>query len=286
MLPAAEASPPKTRRWANGLTLIHDFITEEEEAVMIAAFCDAEPDATTLTGAPSRKRVSQHHGHHFDYTTFGASETTFTPPPDYVRELLPRLPVQEYLPDQFTMQYYPPGAGIPPHVDTHSLFAEALYSLSLGSAVPMRFRRCDARDARRMRLPKRSLAPEPKRPASTPGAEAEGMARREGGGEPEMEAEETEPEETEPEETEPEETMELLLPPRSLLLMMGPSRYGYTHGIRGRKTDQIDGRTVARTGRYSMTMRTVKRGADAGCDCAFPGVCDARIAEEAEARAR
>ena len=263
MQPAASSPDAASiQKWDNGLILIHDFISEEEEATMIAAFQSACPEAETLA-VGSRKRLSQHFGYHFDYTTFGASETTFTPLPQYMEHLLPRLPFQDQVPDQFTMQYYPPGAGIPPHVDTHSLFGEALYSLSLGSCVPMQFRKCNARDARRMRLPKRSLAADSGAPESSTTTKAEAASAQ--------------PAETQ----DADGTWEVFLPPRSLLIMMGPSRYGYTHGIRGRKTDQVGGRTVSRAGRYSLTMRTIKRGAEIGCNCDCPGVCDTRIAEEA-----
>lgn len=266
MQPATVTDPigPGMQRWENGLTLIPEFISEEEEATMIAAFHGACPESRTLAMG-SRKRLSLHFGYHFDYTTFGASETTFTPLPKYIEDLLPRLPIQHQIPDQFTMQYYPPGAGIPPHVDTHSLFGEALYSLSLGSSVPMQFRKCNARDAWRMRLPKRSLVSD----SGTP--ETSGTST------PKTEPASAQP----PEMQDADEASELFLPRRSLLIMLGPSRYGYTHGIRGRRTDQVGGQTVARAGRYSITMRTVKRGADIGCDCDYPGVCDARIAEEA-----
>ncbi|KAK2071508.1 hypothetical protein P8C59_005927 [Phyllachora maydis] len=169
--PTKDPENPKIWRWDNGLTLIHDFITRGEEESLIGAFHAAEPrepPPPPATGGPPRrrrrkqaKRVSRHFGHHFDYTTFGASATRRTPVPACVAALLPRLPrARARPPDQFTMQHYPPGAGIPPHVDTHSLFDEALYSLSLGGDVPMLFRRCHAGDARRMRLPKRALQEE------------------------------------------------------------------------------------------------------------------------------
>ncbi|KAK3936358.1 hypothetical protein QBC46DRAFT_452795 [Diplogelasinospora grovesii] len=256
--PFTNPSSPKIQKWESlGLTLIHEFISEEEEEVMIGAFHSVYGENTSFSG---RKRLSQHFGYHFDYTTFGASETNFTPAPEYIQEFLPRLPVQEYLPDQFTIQYYPPGAGIPPHVDTHSMFGEALYSLSFGSAVPMAFRKCTTNDARRMRLPKRSLTNNPTTSQTKDATPAETA--------------------------ESEETWELLLPRRSLLLMTGPSRYGYTHGIKSRKTDIIDGETVSREGRYSITMRTIRRGAEIGCNCDFPGVCDQRIREEQAAAER
>ncbi|GJN68218.1 2OG-Fe(II) oxygenase superfamily domain-containing protein [Purpureocillium lilacinum] len=280
-MPAAapQSGTPRVQEWDNGLTLIHDFITLEQEAAIISAFHEDHPPTAAAAAASScKKRLSQHFGYHFDYTTFGASETVFTPLPGYMDDVLARLPVRDELPDQFTVQYYPPGAGIPPHVDTHSLFGEALYSLSLGSAVPIKFRRCGARDARRMRLPKRSLAAA-KTTTSSEAASTPPLPTTTAPEVPNVVAGDAEQENDDD-----GDEMELFLPPRSLLLMMGPARYGYTHGIRARKTDVVDGRTVAREGRYSITMRSVKRGAEIGCGCDFPGVCDARIAEEEAAR--
>jgi alkylated DNA repair protein alkB family protein 8 len=278
----ADPTDPKFQRWPDiGLTLIHDFISEAEEAAMVAAFQAATPQSQTGGGSgsgSSRKRLSQHFGHHFDYTTFGASETHFTPVPPYISDLLPRLPVQDYLPDQFTVQYYPPGAGIPPHVDTHSMFGEALYSVSFGGAVPMVFRMSGPNDARKMRLPKRSLlASDANAGTAADAAGAGGTASAD----PVAVTPASSEQFSTPQGQEQEHpSWELLLPRRSLLLMMGPSRYGYTHGIKGRKTDIIDGQAVAREGRYSITMRTIRRGSEVGCSCDFPGVCDARIREE------
>jgi len=114
----------------------------------------------------------------------------------------------------------------------------------------MMFRQAGQNEARKLRLPKRSLG---------------------GGGGTETPGVVTAPEHP---------SWELLLPARSLLVMTGASRYGFVHGIKGRKTDVVEGEAVARQGRYSITMRSVRRGERVGCECAFPGVCDARVREE------
>ncbi|KAK0619453.1 hypothetical protein B0T14DRAFT_584995 [Immersiella caudata] len=245
--PTIDPSTPNIQtRPSLGLTLITDFITPAEETTLISAFHSS-------TGIPpqasAKRRLSQHFGHHFDYTTFGASSSVYTPVPAHIAAILPRLPLREGIdvpPDQFTLQYYPPGAGIPPHVDTHSMFGEALYSLSFGSGVSMVFRLAGRNEARKMRLPKRSLG-------GSTSASAE-MVRME------------------EEREEEREEWELMLPARSLLVMTGPSRYGYTHGIKGRKTDVVDGEQVVRGGRYSITMRSVRRGQEVGCACEYPGI--------------
>ncbi|KAL2269209.1 hypothetical protein VTJ83DRAFT_4055 [Remersonia thermophila] len=318
--PTIDPANPRVWRWEDiGLTLIHDFITEAEEAALIAGFHAHEhksPKPQPL--AHSKKRISQHFGYSFDYTTFSAAPDRYTPIPDCIASLLPRLPqvLPEKpfrLPDQLTVQYYPPGSGIPPHVDTHSAFGEALYSLSYGSAVPMQFRPAGPNDARKMRLPKRSLtastaagSPEPSSSASASASASSSSSS----GTPKPEEEEDLP------------TWDLMLPPRSLLVMTGPSRYGYVHGIRARKTDLVPVRmlepyrrlgvsglgpvaeegsgagkdglsktelaedsdeavvTVPRRGRYSLTMRTVEFDTIGRCECAYPGMCDARIRQE------
>lgn len=265
--PTVDPDNPNILRWDDiGLTLIHNFISESEEAAMIEAFHARDPEKER------KRRISQHFGYHFDYTTFGASETHFTAIPPYITEFLPRLPIQDHIPDQFTIQYYPPGSGIPPHVDTHSMFGEALYSLSFGSAVPMSFRMSGPNDARKMRLPKRSAQDSGFEPTTTTTASP-------------SPAPTPAPTSTEQDQA-AHPSWEIPLPPRSLLLMTGPSRYGYTHAIRPRKNDVIDGRTVPRQGRYSITMRTIRRGDEIGCDCPYPGVCDARIREEMAAAAK
>ncbi|KAK0708843.1 hypothetical protein B0T21DRAFT_377056 [Apiosordaria backusii] len=272
-IPGTSTTPPGNlvQEWPDlGLTLICDFISPAEEQEMISSFHAISP----LNPADTKRRISQHFGHHFDYTTFGIDESKHSPVPSYITNFLDRLPVDTEgkemgrKPDQFTVQYYPPGAGIPPHVDTHSMFGEALYSLSFGSGVPMIFRMSGENEARKLRLPKRSL-----QESSQAGldASADGKAADE-------KSEKAEGVVAHP-------AWELMLPARSLLVMRGASRYGYTHGIRPRKTDVVDGVTVRREGRYSITMRSVRRGEEIGCDCPFPGVCDARVRKEQEAAA-
>ncbi|SPQ20854.1 80ede754-d535-457b-8c1d-3add3071dc4a [Thermothielavioides terrestris] len=282
--PTVDPLNPKILRWPDiGLTLILDFISEAEEAAMIEAFHGRDPLTNASDQRNGRRRISQHYGYHFDYTTFGASETHFTPVPPYIEAILPRLPVQDCLPDQFTVQYYPPGSGIPPHVDTHSLFAEPLYSLSFGSAVPMQFRPVGPNDARKMRLPKRSLqaaqAQEEEDEAHNNSRERSAKTTTTATSTPTTTATATPapaPKRASNDDDKGEEQQaawDLLLPPRSLLLMTGASRYGYTHAIRPRKTDvAADGATVVpRRDRYSVTMRKVRRGAEVGCACAYPG---------------
>ena len=68
------------------------------------------------------------------------------------------------------------------------------------------------------------------------------------------------------------------LPRRSLLVITGASRYEWTHGIKNRKTDLLDGKQVPRQRRVSLTFRKLS---DTPCDCSFPEQCDTQTALQA-----
>ncbi|NDJ63004.1 MAG: alpha-ketoglutarate-dependent dioxygenase AlkB, partial [Chloroflexi bacterium] len=51
----------------------------------------------------------------------------------------------------------------------------------------------------------------------------------------------------------------VLLEPGSLVVMMGPARHAWKHGIPARKTDTHAGHKLARGRRVSLTFRTVIR---------------------------
>ncbi|XP_074535698.1 tRNA (carboxymethyluridine(34)-5-O)-methyltransferase alkbh8 [Halichoeres trimaculatus] len=80
----------------------------------------------------------------------------------------------------------------------------------------------------------------------------------------------------------------VVLPPRSLLLMKGESRYLWTHGITPRKFDTLpacdpqpsadfgthSNLTLSKRGtRTSFTFRKIR---NTPCDCAFPSACDSQ----------
>ncbi|KAG5959188.1 hypothetical protein E4U57_000846 [Claviceps arundinis] len=115
----------------SGLFMQTDFLTPEAESQLLDIFARLE-----WPSLPGRR--SLHYGYTFSYKTFGIdTEIAFKPFPDWLVPLFP--PDETHAPDQVCLQHYPPGAGIPPHVDTHSAY-DQLYSLSLGSPVLMQFR--------------------------------------------------------------------------------------------------------------------------------------------------
>ncbi|ROW13967.1 hypothetical protein VPNG_04036 [Cytospora leucostoma] len=121
----------------HGILWQENFITPEHEEELIRVFRN-ELEWPDRTG-----RVSIHYGYTFDYKTFGVDPAIpFKAFPSWLEPLVPTHEGRP--PEQVCLQHYPPGAGIPPHVDTHSTY-DQLYSLSLGAPVVMQFRRGDRR---------------------------------------------------------------------------------------------------------------------------------------------
>ena len=107
--------------------------------------------------------------------------------------------------DQITVNAYPPGEGIPPHIDNPHALGPVVGTLSLGDPVVMTFRR-DATTSGGGNAT--STVTRGSHSNGTPHCEkdrAEGVHR--------------------------EERCDVVLAPRSLVLMTGPSRYDWTHGI-------------------------------------------------------
>lgn len=68
---------------------------------------------------------------------------------------------------------------------------------------------------------------------------------------------------------------EVFLPPRSLLVLKGESRYLWMHGIASRKTDLLNGLLVERGRRISVTFRKVRIGQP--CECSYFAQCDSML---------
>ncbi|KAL5340214.1 hypothetical protein BJX70DRAFT_396985 [Aspergillus crustosus] len=116
----------------SGIRWHEDFITPDHEARLITLF------RTDLIWPDHHGRISLHYGYTFDYKTFGIDpDIPFKPFPDWLQPLIPTT--ESRPPDQVCLQYYPPGAGIPPHTDSHRAW-DQLYALSLGAPVLMRLR--------------------------------------------------------------------------------------------------------------------------------------------------
>ncbi|XP_035479485.2 alkylated DNA repair protein alkB homolog 8 [Scophthalmus maximus] len=133
-----------------GLVLAEDFVSLEEEALLLAAIdWSSTNDDVTAQKALKHRRV-KHYGFEFRYDNNNVDKdkplTAGLP-----EECLPVLErcVRDghinIMPDQLTVNQYESGQGIPPHVDTHSAFEDTIISLSLGAKTVMEFRHPDGR---------------------------------------------------------------------------------------------------------------------------------------------
>jgi alkylated DNA repair dioxygenase AlkB len=176
--------------------------------------------------------------------------------------------------DQITVNEYPPGCGIAPHVDTHSAFTGTILSLSLGDRCVMEFRHPNPNEEAEEEGYSTSSTTESAAATTTTTAGARQNRN---------------------------ETMifphrALELPRRSLLILTDFARFNRQHYIPKRKSDpMIDGTRRMRTEtRYSFTIRQTLSCANDGdnnnqtekeagrqrnlrsCDCQYPLFCDVK----------
>lgn len=127
-----------------GLTLIENFITKKQEETLLKTLNWDECES--VTSLQLKHRQVKHFGYEFEYgTNIVNPDDPIAPiPQDY--EFLQTLfnkHNHKYKYDQLTINKYLPGQGIPPHIDTHSVFEDTILSLSLGSACIMNFKKED-----------------------------------------------------------------------------------------------------------------------------------------------
>uniref|UniRef100_I3JBX6 tRNA (carboxymethyluridine(34)-5-O)-methyltransferase n=1 Tax=Oreochromis niloticus TaxID=8128 RepID=I3JBX6_ORENI len=144
-----------------GLVLLEDFVSPEEEALLLAAVdWSSTNDDVTAQKALKHRRV-KHYGFEFRYDNNNVDKDKPLPA-GIPAECLPVLERClrnghiNVMPDQLTVNQYESGQGIPPHVDTHSPFEDTILSLSLGAKTVMEFRHPDGRVVAVV-LPGRSL---------------------------------------------------------------------------------------------------------------------------------
>ncbi|KAM6987734.1 tRNA (carboxymethyluridine(34)-5-O)-methyltransferase alkbh8 isoform 2-T2 [Tautogolabrus adspersus] len=220
-----------------GLTLVEDFVSQEEEDLLLAAVDWSSTNDDVSAQKSLKHRKVKHYGFEFRYDTNNVDkdQPLASGIPQECLPVLERCVKKRHInimPDQLTVNQYESGQGIPPHVDTHSAFEDTILSLSLGARTVMEFRHPDGR-----------LVP-------------------------------------------------VVLPPQSLLVMKGGSRYLWTHGITPRKYDMVpacdpqspahktaevgtpSNLTLSKRGtRTSFTFRKIRHKP---CDCAFSSACDSQ----------
>uniref|UniRef100_A0A7I4EC52 tRNA (carboxymethyluridine(34)-5-O)-methyltransferase n=1 Tax=Physcomitrium patens TaxID=3218 RepID=A0A7I4EC52_PHYPA len=251
-----------------GLTLYTDFVTLSEEQELLREV--DERSWQTLA-----KRRVQHYGYEFLYKTrnvdlsqkLGELPASLEPLLNKI-SLVPEIASAEEptLPfDQLTVNEYPRGVGLSPHIDTHSAFEGSILSLSLGGPCIMEFRKYIKRgnslvdgDAHT------STSISQQNDESNENAEAIVVRN---------------------DDSVPTGSVyiirkALFLPPRSLLILSGEARYAWHHYIPHHKIDNVNGQVLDRgTRRVSFTFRKVRPGA---CNCPFIEHCDSQVSDAGE----
>ena len=120
----------------DGLTIIKDFITIEEEQKLLDIVQNLEWNGTLL-------RKSRHYGYNYNYKTKNITKNDYLGKlPNWIDDYIIRMTKEKHIyeyPDQMTVNRYLPGEGISAHVDVPTIFKEKLYSISLGSGCNMNF---------------------------------------------------------------------------------------------------------------------------------------------------
>ncbi|KAM7512711.1 hypothetical protein LguiB_011586 [Lonicera macranthoides] len=222
-----------------GIYLMHDFVTAEEEKELLAAV-DGRPWQCLA------KRRVQHYGYEFRYDTRNVdTKQHLGELPLFVSPVLERISMFKKLNnaanvdlDQMTVNEYPPGVGLSPHIDTHSAFGGSIFSLSLAGPCVMEFRKYSEGD----RLSKPTSSCDGERENSDNSSNFLRMA--------------------------------IYLPRRSMLLLCGEARYAWHHYIPHHKVDVVQDSVIRRGARrVSFTIRKVRKGP---CRCEFPQYCDSQ----------
>lgn len=222
-----------------GLYLLHDFISPTEEEELLAAVDDKPWNSLA-------KRRVQHYGYEFCYETRNVNtRQRLGELPPFVSPILERISLFPNLEndanvvlDQLTVNEYPPGVGLSPHIDTHSAFEGFIFSLSLAGPCIMEFRRY----ADGAWFPKDTSSTDTKEQTPENGPN---FLRR-----------------------------AIYLPPRSMLLLSGEARYAWHHYIPHHKVDLVKDSIIRRASRrVSFTFRKVRTDP---CQCIYPQYCDSQ----------
>ncbi|KAK1305231.1 hypothetical protein QJS10_CPB11g00027 [Acorus calamus] len=223
----------------DGLYMLHEFVTTEEEKELLEAV-DGRPWKSL-----SKRRV-QHYGYEFLYNIRNVDSRQFLGElPSFVYPILKKISLfpdlgnsERKIINQLTVNEYPPGVGLSPHIDTHSAFDEYIFSLSLAGPCIMEFRKYSKGTWRSMSATSSNLE------AENSGNDSNHIKKA------------------------------IFLPPRSMLLMSGEARYAWHHYIPHHKVDKVGDDLIQRAQRrVSFTFPKVRTGP---CYCEFPQYCDSQ----------
>lgn len=184
-----------------GLTLVQNFLSDDEQSAVIECIGQLE-------WSPVIKRKTMQFGYEYHYRSQNSRPEKGEPIPDALKPICQRLKDEgyfEHLPDQIIVNHYEPNEGIGKHIDHPDFWGPSVASISLLSEWSMEFSRVIATDA--------TICDEQ---SNTNDAEADNVCNS-------AEREDVE---------KPQELKhKLTLPIASLVVLRGPARYEWKHGI-------------------------------------------------------
>ncbi|KAI9272898.1 hypothetical protein BDA99DRAFT_278717 [Phascolomyces articulosus] len=142
-----------------GLLLIQDFVTQEEETLMIETIDKNQWCGLGISPNPELKRRTQQYGHLFSYRYRKVLEE-LGPLPEFSGQVVQRIMEHELMPNtpnHLLVNEYNLGQGIMPHTDAPTLFGPAILSLSLLSACVMKFTHVETGHTVDILLPRLSI---------------------------------------------------------------------------------------------------------------------------------
>ena len=174
--------------------------------------------------------------------------------------LKPMLPVDTWntvfaqpLARQVIINLYPPGKGIAPHVDLPHRYADGVLGVNIVGSASMTFRRVRAKQSAAEGETISNSREAPRALESDAPEDIGGTGSLAGAGAA----------------SSPDQ-YDVHLPPRSVYVLTGPARWGWSHGIAERDHDVVqleDGMrtTIMRDTRLSITFRWMKEDGDVLC---------------------
>ena len=125
----------------NGLTLIENYINEEEEINLIDFI------------------NNEHYG--YNYNKYKSSKINYIDElPNVYHKYISKILNDKYIsekPDKIIINRYLPGEGMSEHIDKPNIFKNKIYSLSLGSGCTMIFENKDNNEIKNIYIPPKTL---------------------------------------------------------------------------------------------------------------------------------
>lgn len=245
-----------------GFRLIENFITEEEEEMLLQSDMGREDSPQWMVSSIGRRQ--QHYGFKFNYYTRMIDFlNTVDNIPEYCTPFVSKLEdvinstsnetnidttdnKVSTLFNQLTVNEYNPGHGIGNHIDTINCIGPVLCSLSLGSGCVMALTPIGSEESGSVAQNDTDILTEASDMEEVEGVIGSQLSTVSTGGSSSTSSSNGRT-----------GKKYVYLPRRSMLILTGPARYNYNHGIAYRKSDMHHGELIPRHRRVSLTFRQV-----------------------------